>query len=396
MSRAGLGPLTGIDRVELAYISNFLDQPVPLFALCRTTLGFVLVDPLGVEELHARLTGAVRWGKPDLIGRMTQRHNRPRASAESDLRRLAVGRARPPGLVWLLRNHLPPSFSYVNVGHFDLSAQVFEAIHGAEGRATVLVHDTIPLDCPGFAAPGLPEAFARRMSNVAHGADLVICNSNVTMRDAARHFGLMNRIPPMIVSHLGVEVAQPDPAALPAGLDLSRPYFVTIGTIEPRKNHVLLLNIWEEMAANPPPGGVPDLYIVGRRGWNNADVFARLDAGLPHVHELGPLPDGAAAALMKGSLGLLFPSFVEGYGLPPVEAAALGVPVLCGDLAIYRETLDDYPVYADVNDSYLWRRKIDAMVAQAGRAEGTSSGTGQAAPRLQTWADHFKPVLRLA
>ena len=57
VSRVGRGPLTGIDRVELAYLDALLRQPEPLFALVRTTLGYVLLDRPGALALHARLTG---------------------------------------------------------------------------------------------------------------------------------------------------------------------------------------------------------------------------------------------------------------------------------------------------------------------------------------------------
>jgi len=394
VSRAGRGAQTGIDRVEFAYLEELLARPEPLFALVRTTLGVVLLDRVGTRALRDRIAGAFPWGPIDLLGRISQRHNPLRAAAEADLRRLALGRTWPRGLARLLRRHLPRGFAYLNVGHANLSARSFAAVHAAGGRAAVLIHDTIPLDYPEFASPGLPEAFARRLANVAQAADLVICNSEATRADATRHFENMGRVPQMIVSHLGTDLPQPAADSLPQGLDPRRPYFVTLGTIEPRKNHALLLDIWQKMAADPPAGGVPPLYIVGRRGWNNAALFARLDAGVPGVHELGALSDAAAAALLAGAAGLLFPSLAEGYGLPPLEAAALGVPVLCGDLAIYRETLGDYPVYADLGDSYRWRTKIGAMAEDAGRAEGATK-QARAIPRLPTWADHFKPVLRL-
>lgn len=398
VSRAGRGAATGIDRVELAYLQQLLTRPEPLFALVRTRLGFILLDRAGAGALAARVTGAVRWGRADGLGRLTRRRAPARARAEADLRRHALGRAVPRALPRLLARHLPAGTAYVNVGHSNLSARVFDAVHRLPGgRVTVMIHDTIPLDFPALAAPGMPARFERRLRQVGAGADLVLYNSHQTRADAERHFTRFGRVPAGIVSHLGVDLPAPDPAALPPGLDLSRPWFVTLGTIEPRKNHALLLDLWELMAKRMPEAAVPALFIVGARGWADPGLLRRLDSAPVmgrHVHELGALPDGAAAALLQGAAALLFPSLAEGYGLPPAEAAALGVPVVCGDLPIYRESLGDYPVYADVTDLYLWYKTVTALVVAAGPAGRAGSGRGKIPP-LATWADHFKPVLRL-
>lgn len=395
MSRAGLGPATGIDRVELAYLDRLLAEPEPLFALVRTTLGFVLLDRAGATAVRDRLTGRAPWGGADLLGRLSQPQAPMRARAESDLRRLCIGRARPAWLARLLRRRLPVGTAYLNVGHSNLSQVVFDAVGRLPGRQiTVMVHDTIPLDHPGLSRPDIPARFAERLKRVGAMADLVLYNSVQSQRDAERHFRGWGPVPEGAVAPLGVDVPVPDPAALPAGLDLARPYFVTLGTIEPRKNLGFLLDLWEAMAADPPPQGLPRLFIVGRRGWADPAFFDRLDA-LPQggaVRVLGGLPDGAAAALLQGAAGLLFPSLAEGYGLPPLEAAALGVPVICNDLAIYRETLGDSVVYAPITESYAWRKEIINLLAAY--PDGTQ-GNRRVGLTVPTWADHFRRVLTL-
>lgn len=397
VSRVGLGPPTGIDRVERAYLDALLARPEPLFALIRTTLGYVLVGAVGTAALRDRLSGVTDWGAADLLGRLSQRRAPMRARAEADLRRLALGRARPGGLARLLAQHLPAGTAYLNVGHSDLAQVVFDAVRRLPGaRITVMIHDTIPLDHPEFAAPGMPEAFAARLQRVGAAADLVLYNSAHSRRTAEAAFGRWGRVPPGLVAPLGVALVPPDPTRLPPGLALDRPYFLALGTIEPRKNLGFLLDLWNDFVSDPRPGGVPTLLIVGRRGWADAALLARLDGLLPGgpVRELGGLPDGAVAALMVGAAGLLFPSLAEGYGLPPIEAAALGVPVVCNPLDIYQETLGNYPVYAPVRDRYLWRKAVTDLTARAGGSSG-ATGQRQAALPAPSWETHFKPVLRL-
>lgn len=396
ISRVGRGPLTGIDRVELAYLAALMAAPEPLFALVRVAGGFALLAPAATATLRDHLTGQAPWGRPDLLARLTRRTAPARGAAEATVRRLALGRARDPGLARLLRRHLPPGTAYLNVGHSNLRAAVFAALRQVPGATVaVMIHDAIPLDHPDFASEGMPAAFAGRLHRVGAAADLVIYPSASARRSVEAHLARLGRVPPGMVAPLGIDIPRPDPAALPTGLDLAPPFFVALGTIEPRKNLGFLLDLWADLARAPPASGLPRLYLVGRRGWAAPGLIARLDA-LPAdgpVRELGPLPDAAVAALLQRSAGLLFPSLAEGYGLPPLEAAALGVPVVLNDLAVYRETLGNSAVYASVNDRYPWRKAITDLAEGAGRAE-TARHHHDDRP-LPRWEDHFKPVLRL-
>jgi glycosyltransferase involved in cell wall biosynthesis len=290
----------------------------------------------------------------------------------------------------MLARHLPAGTAYLNVGHSNLTDRVLAAVRdGAGGRIAVLLHDTIPMDFPHYQRPGSAAKFAAMLARVRAGADLVICNSAHTARRARAHMGNWGPVPETIVARLGVDV--PVPGTLPDGFDPARPWFMALGTIEPRKGHDLLLDLWDELQADTRPD-TPRLLICGARGWNNAAVFRRLDKLPPDglVQEMPGLNDGQVAALLQGSCGLLFPSRAEGYGLPPIEAAALGVPVVCTDLPSLREVLGDIPVYAAETDRYLWRNMIGNLAGGRGRDQ-----PGQAHRQFipPDWAQHFKTVL---
>ncbi|MBY6121256.1 glycosyltransferase family 4 protein [Mameliella alba] len=378
VSRAGR-PMTGVDRVEFAYLTHLL-QHGRLWGLVRSSLGYVLLDATGCAALRDRIA-AGNWGEADRLSRIKRGLDPMRARAESDLRRICVARCLPLRLSAMLRRHLPRGLTYVNTGHTNLTDRVLSALRGIDARVTVFIHDTIPLDVPQYQRPGTVGRF-RHFLNRAARADLLVCNSRQTERDLARHLAAQH-LPQTISAPLGLDLTEP--AQAPDG-PWTAPYFVTLGTIEPRKNHALLLDLWDD---------IPDahLLICGSRGWENQAVFERLDAHPARVHELPGLDDGQVAALLAGSAGMLFPSFAEGYGLPPVEAVALGVPLLLNNLPIYREVLGDIPVYADVADTYLWHKEISRMAAdhRAGRTRA------EQAPRfaLPTWEAHFKTVLTL-
>ncbi|RVT83398.1 glycosyltransferase family 1 protein [Rhodobacteraceae bacterium CCMM004] len=392
LSRVGRGPATGIDRVERAYLTAILAADAPAYGLVRTAWGDALLDRRGLTALKARLDRRTPWGGPDLPARLSRRLSPARRAAEADVRRLAVGTAPRWRLAALLARHLPPDATYVNVGHSNLSTRVLGAVaEGSGRRCVVLVHDTIPLDFPQFQRPGTPDVFRRRMQAVSTHADRVICNSAATASDVARHFTAFGRVPPLTVAHLGIATLPPDPSQAPA-IPTDRPYFLTVGTIEPRKNHALLLDVWAEMAETgmTPP---PRLVIAGSRGWNNDAVFARLDRADPDtVVEVAGVPDGGLSALMQGAAGVLFPSVAEGFGLPPAEAAAMGVPVVCAPLPVYREFLGDAAIYAESRDLYSWRKEIEALTRRAQVEQRSPHGPHVSLP---TWEAHFKVVLNL-
>jgi glycosyltransferase involved in cell wall biosynthesis len=370
-SRAGR-VLTGVDRVELAYLDRLCDGDLPLFAMARTAFGFVLLDRQGARGLLGAVTSD-RWDPPSGLSRLA-------------FRRLAIARCRPNGLAQMLAARLPAGSSYVNVGHSNLSRRVFDAMRAVPGtRIAVMLHDTIPLDLPDMQRERSVARFAGLFERVMTHADTVICNSEATRADIQRHAPQGARLPRLVVAHLGVSITEPDPAALPPGLPPDDPYFVALGTIEPRKNIGFLLDLWAGMQTPPT------LVLVGARGWRNEAVFARLDRHPAGVIEAGPLSDAAAAALVAGAAGLLMPSLAEGYGLPPIEATALGVPVLCNSLPVYRETLGDIPIYAPVRDEYSWRQSITGL-AEARRAGRTARGVPDGFT-LPTWDAHFNHVL---
>ncbi|MFQ5621952.1 MAG: glycosyltransferase family 4 protein [Paracoccaceae bacterium] len=349
---------TGIDRVERAYARHLARLEGVVFFLARLPGGYGLFD----RALFASAAGAPA----------------------------AVARCGRFGLARMLRSHLPAGFEYLNVGHSNLGNAVFRAVRrGGAGRISAMVHDMIPLDCPQFTRRGVPAGFCRKMQSVRAHCDRVIYNSKATKLSAEARFAGWGRPPPGVVAHLGFD---PVPSGCQTDLAEMR-HFVALGTIEPRKNHALLLDIWEEFGATLPPDRIPHLYIVGRRGWMNGDVFARLDAAARpgrRVHELGALPDNEVRHLLGGAGALLFPSLAEGFGLPVGEALQLGTPAICSDLPVLREVYGDYPLYVQPKDRASWVKSI-LMLANPKNMPHDSCRRRRLAP-LPAWDDHFAQV----
>ena len=386
VSRLGRGPLTGIDRVELAYLDHLLWRAEPVFGLVRTALGFVLLDRVGARGVLGRVTFAVPLGQPDILSRLTNRHLPQNGRAEADMRRLAAARCLPVRLRPVLRKRLPDGTAYVNVGHANLTPRVMQAIKSLPGgQVIVMVHDTIPLDHPELCRAGSQPGFARKLATVAAHCDLVVHTAACTKAQTETHLARMGRVPPGLVAPLGVALTAPD--GIGPGKHL-QPYFVALGTIEPRKNIALLARVWRQLQNRG--GAVPHLFIVGNRGWESRTLFDELDSlantgAVTLLHDLG---DTAVAGLLENAEALLFPSLAEGFGLPPLEAAALGVPVFAGKLPVVVEMLRDYPVYLDTSDDYAWIEAIDHKLSH--RKQGRDADRQTRVP--PSWPDHFDRV----
>lgn len=368
VSRAGMTP-TGVDRVEKAYLDELKGSA---YGLVRTALGVVLLDPAGLQRL-ADAIEQNEWPRPDLVSRINRRLSPAARRGQTLSRQIAIARCRRSGLQAMLARHLTNGFEYYNVGHSHLDRDALSAIKAADGKIHVLIHDTIPLDLPQMQRDGTVASFRRKFDVATTFADRIICSTEAVAADVLRH------APNAVTNVAPLGVVAQEPASLAPDLRPDGPYFVMLGTIEPRKNHRLLLDIWDNWPDAPP------LLLCGRRGWKNADVFDRLDAGVPNVVELPGLSDGQIATLLSGATALLFPSFAEGFGLPPAEAAALGTSVVVSDLPACREVLGDAAIYLDPSDGYRWTETV----------KGLAAGTIQR-PTLPyvppNWETHFKLV----
>jgi len=127
--------------------------------------------------------------------------------------------------------------------------------------------------------------------------------------------------------------------------------YLMVSTIEPRKNHEYLLDAFELAWSQ---GSQAKLCIVGRIGWKCEVLIERIKTHAEYNERLFMLNDMSDAELeyaYHNSKSLVFPSFVEGFGLPLVEAMQRGLPVMASDIPVFREVCEDYAVYFDLDDS---------------------------------------------
>lgn len=375
LTRVGRGALSGIDRVELAYLDHLVPRPDARFLL-RTTRGFLLLNAEGVRILRALAMGEQALPRADWISTLTLRGQRARHRAEAALRPFAIERAPKGGLARMVARTGAPAV-YLNTGHSNLKP----AILGAFSRecVAVLIHDLIPLTHPALVPPEQPPNFAARIAAARAHAGLIIANSQDTATRLRHRWG--KDAPPILTAPIGIT-----PRAVPLAKEPAR--YVMIGTLEPRKNQGMMIDVWEALARMPPAGPVPHLHIIGAPGWQSGPILDRLAshplAGKTIFYH-GPLPDAQVAEHLGRASALLYPSIVEGFGLPPFEALSAQTLPICSDLPVLREGLGTHAVYLPVNHAYSWVETIKQ------HSSGKLRLADGAVP-MPTWTDHFDMV----
>jgi len=368
LRRAGGVLPTGIDRVGLEYIRYYQKR-------ARAVLShWALAAPLSVAD----------------SGRLFRSLLVP---AGPGFRRMALGMAIKD-TAW---NWMRPRAG--NSVLFNCSTMGLETRHYARQlrwlgvRPVYVVYDLIPVSHPEYFPPGrkaMHETAMRNILSVARGVVTISRHSESAFRAFAQAARLP--VPPLAVAPIGPGVAVPQAAG---ARPCAEPYFVIVSTIEPRKNHLMLLNVWRALAERGA-GPVPRLYVVGQRGWeceNVVDLLERCEGLKGRVFELGNCDDRECANLLRHAQALLMPTFAEGYGLPVAEALAAGTPVIASDLAVFREVAGEIPEYADPIDGRRWMELIldyarpDSALraAQLERIKGF---------RPMTWERHFEIVDR--
>jgi alpha-1,3-rhamnosyl/mannosyltransferase len=174
-------------------------------------------------------------------------------------------------------------------------------------------------------------------------------------------------------------------------------YALHVGTLEPRKNIVRLLEAWERLGELMPDR--PALVLCGGYGWRTGTLRRRVEAAVAAGWALHPgyVTSGQLAALYRGSAVVVFPSLYEGFGLPAVEAMAAGVPLVCSDIPALREVAGDAALYApaerpDRLAEVLHRALTDAgerrRLLDAGRARRAAFSWPESARRtLAVWRE---------
>lgn len=242
---------------------------------------------------------------------------------------------------------------------------VFEQARKMRVPITTAVYDLLPLTLPpGNIVEGGKEWFENWLRNAIAASDGLVCISKAVADEVVayvmRH-GLAREGLKVGYWHLGSTFSA-DAAACPPDSPVRNrqlaPYCLMVGTIEPRKSHALVLDAFEQLWEQ---GVELSLVIAGKPGWMVDALLERIRA-----HELlneklylfERTSDAEIGYLYQNAAALLFLSKGEGFGLPLVEAAHYGTPIICSDLPVFHEIAGDHATYVKIEDAAFLARDI--------------------------------------
>jgi glycosyltransferase involved in cell wall biosynthesis len=274
----------------------------------------------------------------------------------------------------------------------------FDRARAAGATVMTAIYDLLPLQLPdGFIIDGGPAWFRNWVRTAVNASDALIAISRSVALDVQQFIETesgLSRRPQVGYWHLGSDIsdsfsdAEPSTAVARVG---KVPYLLMVGTIEPRKSHGLVLDAMERLWAE---GCELGLCIAGKEGWLVDDLMKRLrnhkQSGRM-LHFFEHPSDADITQLYEHASALLFISKGEGFGLPLVEAANHGTPILCSELPVFREICGSHASYVTGWDPGTLATEISAWWAAKQRGDVPQT---RDMPRL-TWEQSARSLLRV-
>ncbi|MCI4677315.1 glycosyltransferase [Rhodoblastus acidophilus] len=282
--------------------------------------------------------------------------------------------------------------------HFDMVRRLRESGVGF----VVFIHDLIQISHPEYVHEAATLAFRRALIDVLTLANGVLTNSEFVAEDVRNFMRTrMNFEIPVQAVVLATELASPDNESHVLSEEvkdiLSEPYVLSVSTIEVRKNHMYIVRLWEKLIANKAQN-IPNLVFVGKIGWdieqftNYLANSNQLGGRLRVVHGV---TDFELSELYRHAMFTMFPSFVEGFGLPVGESLAYGKPCVSSNRASMPEVGGKFARYInpdDVNEGYeLVRDLLDHPDKLQSWTQEVVNG--YAPKRWQTFASEYFDAL---
>jgi glycosyltransferase involved in cell wall biosynthesis len=397
-------PITGIERIQHEYASRLGSSPIDAAGVHFAAGKAHFISSQCMSEIATTLAGrsyssaaedpvfrrTVDWlngtsgrdsvevGGQDAPARL----NFPRLRRISTIGRAMTSRTTPPVAERLFYLSIP---QHGILGGFF----AFRWLRRSNTRAVFFIHDLFPLDYPQFFPHGYSKQFSKHFRSIVQLAAGFIVASTAVRERLQRELKTLGR-PTLPIFVFPVPPAAEYGAGFHAITNLSKhAYFVMCGTLEPRKNHIAILNLWKELARGNRT--VPRLILVGKRGHQSGKILSLLkEAGelSRYVIHISGLSNAGLSGLLSGASASLVPSFDEGYGFPAVEALAVSCPVIASDIPVFREVTQNCATYCQPLDGPGWSKALMA-IADRDSVEWRTCSQRASSYKPPTWNEYF-------
>lgn len=229
-------------------------------------------------------------------------------------------------------------------------------------RAVVTVHDLSFLRYPEFAEARNLQYLCSSIRETVARAEAIITDAASIRAEVCEHLDVPSERVHAI--HLGIgpefkPATESEIAAMRSSLGLERPYLLCVGTVEPRKNHRFLVDVFERLK-----GFDGDLVIAGAPGWKVEPIFERFATSplRDRIRYLRYVPDDKLPALYSAAEVFVLASHYEGFGFPPLEAMACGTPVFSSVGGSLAEVLGSAAVTCSHFDLDGWCSELSELL----------------------------------
>jgi glycosyltransferase involved in cell wall biosynthesis len=254
----------------------------------------------------------------------------------------------------------------------------------------------------------LPHTFKRRsrmqlrltVRRTARTAAQIIASSDYSRRDLIETYGLapdrVSTTPLAAPSYFAPVTDENEIRRVRSVYAIEGDYLLAVGSIQPRKNLIRLIAAYAALRRQRPHATLPRLVLVGKRAWLYEETLREIvEQGIAtDVVFTGYVPEGDLPALYTDALCFVYPSYFEGFGLPPLEAMQCGAPVITGDRTSLPEVVGDAGLMVDPFDEQAISSAIARMIDDADlRADFRRKGLERA--RLFNWQETARRTLEV-
>jgi glycosyltransferase involved in cell wall biosynthesis len=265
-----------------------------------------------------------------------------------------------------------------------------------KAKTVAFIHDLTTILYPQHHVKSNVFLHNRRFKNI-HKVDALLTNSEHTKKDIVNYL----RVNPdkVFVTYLGASerfrpMQESEISESLKIFNLTTPYILFVGTLEPRKNVVTLIKAFNKLKSK---SAIPHrLVIAGQRGWKYADIIKEIDNSpfRAHITELGYMSDNDLPALINGADVFAYPSFYEGFGLPVLEAMQCGTPVITSNLSSLPEVGGDACLYVSPESADELAQKILDVISDK-NLRNDLSNKGIARAKIFSWEKCAEETLKV-